>query len=191
MDPKILIYSNKDPVRHYALLSSVFPDGFHDVILQVMQTTSVSIFNDQMKSEQLAYERDKAHRRARELQGLSVDPLDRDPLERVKDLLSLSKTLYQTYRNDNRWTPKGGSGNSKPSLNLAGAGETNKTGAKRSKQKCWNCGKPGCTPANCDKPLDESRIEKNRKEYYDEKSRRLNPNAKKSGELYQQDRTKG
>ena len=57
--------------------------------------------------------------------------------------------------------------------------DSNNTDNRHSKQKCWNCGIRGCTPSTCNKPLDQGCIEKNRKEYYDEKSRRLNPNAKK------------
>ena len=36
--------------------------------------------------------------------------------------------------------------------------------------KCWNCGKPGCSVGKCKEPKDQARIEKNKKAYYDQKN---------------------
>jgi hypothetical protein len=39
------------------------------------------------------------------------------------------------------------------------------------KRKCFNCGKPGCTPSTCNQPLDQERIKRNKKEYFDNKAK--------------------
>ena len=47
-------------------------------------------------------------------------------------------------------------------------------------KKCWNCGKTGCTPSTCSEPRNEERIKKNKKEYFDNKSRQ-NTQSGRSG----------
>ena len=43
---------------------------------------------------------------------------------------------------------------------------------KRKGCKCFDCGKEGCTPATCSEPIDEARVERNKKIFLEAKAKR-------------------
>ena len=67
---------------------------------------------------------------------------------------------------------KGGDG----TFNYSGGGSCGGSNDVKSNLKCFNCGKVGCRPSICNKPLNRELIEKNKRKYMADKEARTSNN---------------
>jgi hypothetical protein len=106
------------------------------------------------RQEKLDNDKRIASRFAREAKGLPVDDDPVSDFERIVEWLDLADQLYQTYLENNEWTPRDTKTNK--AFNVT-------ADVRSGKPPCYTCKKRGCTPATCSQPLNEEEIAKKKK----------------------------
>lgn len=139
-----------------------FPDRYHMTILEVLQTSSVDRFNEVFKEDALKAIRANAVSQANEIRGTVTADSGLTELQKVEDSLALAQSLYQDLVHQNRWTvrdhPRGADGA--------------KLLYQSGKSLCWNCERPNCNPKICPHAKDAARIARNKKAFFEAKSKR-------------------
>ncbi len=149
---------------------SYVPDDFEHTILKVLQTTSVNAFNEIFRDEEKL-----ALREADKYGGLPKFPS-------ITESLNLATKSYQRLLLEDKWTKSKPSPS--PALNVTPARGNHQSGRPRHGGiKCWNgCGQ-NHPYSECSQPLDEARIERNKKAFFDAKKARQSSNSRTSKPL--------
>lgn len=121
--------------RICSALNGEFPDQFPQTILALLQTSSVTIFNEHFHQELLNEMKRVATRFAREAKGLPVDDDPASDMERIIGWLDLADQLYEGYVANNEWTPKNVKNSTSKAFNATGK-------HYRGKPPCFNCKQP-------------------------------------------------
>ena len=144
---------------------NMVPEDFPLTVMKVMMTTTVPEFNDCFKSI-IRKARFKADKTGKLPQWPSIE-----------EILNIARNLYQRLHDSEEWdTPP----DSRKSV-YAATNPQRSVGGNASKPpspKCWNCGGPHTVP-NCEKPLDQPKIDEARKKWSQarNKRRRTSPNS--------------
>ena len=128
---------------------SYIPDDFNHTVLKVFQTTSVREFNLNFK------EIERTTLQKADMSGMKPD------WPSVSSIVNLAANSYSRMKADNKWH---GTSRNIPTFH----GDVTTCGSA-STFLCFNCGKQGCSVNRCKEPLDQARISKNKKAFYDKR----------------------
>ena len=128
--------------------SPPYPPNYVESNIKVLQTTSCESFNESMK----LLLKDAEHQRK-----LGAPTSIRNTEQGLKTVLSYAETTLTDLERDGTWAASVSSNKESASTFLA------------STNRCFNCGKEGCTPNKCQEPLDQDRIKANREKFNKDK----------------------
>ena len=135
------------------------PDDLPRDILQVLKSSSVRRFNQMFIEEQKSIEYESIRTGT-----LAI-------WTPIPDLLRMARGHYTLIKND---TAHGGwhiDEKQKKRALLGNAPTSNPSNRPPRKNKCFNCGEEDCNVRICTKPLNEARIQANRKKFLDDKKK--------------------
>lgn len=152
----------------YKRLKSItkLPEEFPQWVLQLMQTSSVTPFNDSFSHLQRNIEVVET------LSSGQVTPL----YPTVESMLQVAQKLYLDMISTSKWSGLNTKANQSAFMtNVPKAQGTNKI-------TCWNCGQEGHSLKECTKPINQNAVEQRKNAFREKKkSERKNGNGKKDG----------
>ena len=162
----------KDPTSG----TSYLPKDLAEKLLDILQTSSVPVFNTRFKTR-------------KDIAEARYGPGDPD-YGQVDAILKQAEKEYAALVQTGEWhgtNPKDEQHKSTFTANQRGnqrqrnGGRRNQDDDWKSKQTCWNCGKRGHIDPDCNEPRDEARVARNKKKWLQDKKKKGKSSKSKTG----------